>query len=91
MKILVTVKRIPDPVEPPKLAGGQLDTSSTKWVGNEFDEYAIETALRLAEVGGGTERLAEVVVLSVCPAAKKTSTWRRWCRPARCRTTLATT
>lgn len=71
MKILVTVKRIPDPVEPPKLAGGQLDTSSVKWVGNEFDEYAIETALRLAEVGGGTERLAEVIVVSVCPAAKK--------------------
>ncbi len=71
MKILVTVKRIPDPVEPPKFAGGQIDTSSAKWVQNEFDEYAIETALRLAEVGGGTERLAEVVVVSVCPATKR--------------------
>jgi electron transfer flavoprotein beta subunit len=71
MKILVTVKRIPDPVEPPKFAGGQLDTSSAKWVQNEFDEYGIETALRLAEVGGGTERLAEVIVVSVCPPGKR--------------------
>jgi electron transfer flavoprotein beta subunit len=71
MKILVTVKRIPDPVEPPKFAGGQLDTATSKWVQNEFDEYGIETALRLAEVGGGTERLAEVVVLSICPPGKR--------------------
>lgn len=71
MKILVTVKRIPDPVEPPRFAGGQLDTGAVKWVQNEFDEYGIETALRLAEVGGGTERLAEVIVLSVCPPGKR--------------------
>lgn len=71
MKILVTVKRIPDPVEPPKFAGGSIDTSGVKWVQNEFDEYAIETALRLAEVGGGTERLAEVIAVSVCPADKR--------------------
>jgi electron transfer flavoprotein beta subunit len=71
LKILVTVKRIPDPVEPPKFSGNKLDTASVKWVGNEFDEYAVETALRLAEVGGGTERLAEVVVVSVCPEGKR--------------------
>ncbi|MBK6916022.1 MAG: electron transfer flavoprotein subunit beta/FixA family protein [Deltaproteobacteria bacterium] len=71
MKILVTVKRIPDPVEPPKFAGGQIDTTAAKFVQNEFDEYGIETALRLAEVGGGTERLAEVVVVSVCPPGKR--------------------
>ncbi len=71
MKILVTVKRIPDPVEPPKFASGQLDTAASKWVQNEFDEYGIETALRLAEVGGSTERLAEIVVLSICPPGKR--------------------
>jgi electron transfer flavoprotein alpha/beta subunit len=38
-----------------------------KWVPNAFDEYAVETALRLAEVVGGTQRLAEVIVLSICP------------------------
>jgi electron transfer flavoprotein beta subunit len=71
LKILVTVKRIPDPDESLKFAGGQLDTSSSKWVPNAFDEYAIETALRLAEHVGGKDRLAEVVVLSVCPQGQR--------------------
>ena len=67
MKILVTVKRIPDPDEKPKFANGALDVSSTKWVPNAFDEYAVETALRLAEVPKSKEKLAEVVILSICP------------------------
>ncbi len=67
MKILVTVKRIPDPDESLKFAGGALDVSSSKWVPNAFDEYAVETALRLAENVGGGDRLAEIIVLSVCP------------------------
>ncbi len=72
MKILVTVKRIPDPDENLKFAGNAIDTSSSKWVPNAFDEYAVETALRLAEnVGNKKERLAEVIVLSVCPKDKR--------------------
>lgn len=71
MKILVTVKRIPDPDESLKFAGGGLDYSSAKWVPNAFDEYAVETALRLAEVVGGTQRLAEVIVLSICPESQR--------------------
>lgn len=71
MKILVTVKRIPDPDESLKFAGNAIDTSSSKWVANAFDEYAVETALRLAEQIGSKERLAEVIVLSVCPKDKK--------------------
>lgn len=71
MRILVTVKRIPDPDENLKFAGGAIDTSAAKWVANAFDEYAVETALRLAEKVGGKDRLAEVVVLSVCPAAQR--------------------
>ena len=71
MKILVTVKRIPDPDESLKFAGGGLDYSASKWVPNAFDEYAIETALRLAEVVGGTQRLAEVIVLSICPEGQR--------------------
>jgi electron transfer flavoprotein beta subunit len=67
LKILVTVKRIPDPDESLKFAAGGLDYSASKWVPNAFDEYAVETALRLAEVVGGTQRLAEVIVLSICP------------------------
>ena len=59
MKILVSAKRIPDPDENLKFAGGALDYSNVKWVPNTFDEYAVETALRLAEHIGGSERLAE--------------------------------
>jgi electron transfer flavoprotein beta subunit len=71
VKILVTAKRIPDPDESLKLAGNAVDTSSSKWVSNAFDEYAVETALRLAEHIGGKDRLAEVIVLSVCPKDKR--------------------
>jgi electron transfer flavoprotein beta subunit len=66
LKILVTVKRIPDPDEHLKFAGSELDLSSVKWVPNTFDEYAVETALRLSENKGGGGKLAEVVVLSIC-------------------------
>lgn len=72
MKILVTVKRIPDPDENLKFANGAVDLGSVgKWVPNAFDEYAVETALRLAEKVGTKERLAEVIVLSVCPKDKR--------------------
>ncbi|MCA9694284.1 MAG: electron transfer flavoprotein subunit beta/FixA family protein [Nannocystaceae bacterium] len=71
MKILVTVKRIPDPDESLKFAGSGLDTSSSKWVPNAFDEYAVETALRLSEVAGKRDKLAEIIVMSVCPAGQR--------------------
>lgn len=72
MKILVTVKRIPDPEENLKFAGNAIDTSSAKWVPNAFDEYAVETALRLAEdVANKKNRLAEIIVLSVCPKGSR--------------------
>lgn len=71
MKILVTVKRIPDPDESLKFAGDAIDTSTSKWVANAFDEYAVETALRMAEHIGAKDRLAEVIVLSVCPKDKR--------------------
>jgi len=34
---------------------------------NPFDEYAVETALRLTEKGKGGERVGEVVVVSIGP------------------------
>lgn len=71
MKILVTIKRIPDPDATVRIANGAIDLSGAKWVPNTFDEYAVETALRLAEHVGGSARLAEVVVLSVCPADQR--------------------
>ncbi len=67
MKILVTVKRVPDPEQRPKFKGAALDVSGASWVVNPFDEYAVETALRLVENGATGERAGEVVVLSIGP------------------------
>ena len=49
MKILVTLKRVPDPEQKVKFKGSELDLSQASWVLNTFDEYAVETALRLNE------------------------------------------
>lgn len=65
MKILVTVKRVPDPEQKPKFKGTELDVSGANWVVNTFDEYAVETALRLVENADTQERDGEVVVLSI--------------------------
>ena len=71
-KILVTVKRIPDPDENLKFTDGGLDISSVKWVPNAFDEYAVETALRLAEdLANKKKKLAEIIVLSICPQKQR--------------------
>lgn len=67
MKILVTVKRVPDPEQKPKFKGDALDLQGASWVVNTFDEYAVETALRLTENGATGERTGEVVVLSIGP------------------------
>lgn len=67
MKILVTCKRVPNPEQKLKLAGGKIDLSAASWQVNTFDEYAAETALRLTEKGKGGERSGEIVVVSVGP------------------------
>lgn len=67
MKILVTAKRVPNPEQKLKLGGGQIDLSGASWQVNTFDEYAVETALRLTEKGKGGERSGEVVVVSIGP------------------------
>jgi electron transfer flavoprotein beta subunit len=67
VKILVTVKRVPDPEMRPKIKGGGLDLAGVSWVMNTFDEYAVETALRLNEKADSAEKLGEIVVLSVGP------------------------
>ena len=65
MKILVTIKRVPDPEQRPKIKGNELDLSGASWVVNTFDEYAVETALRLLENGETRERFGEIVVLTL--------------------------
>ncbi len=54
MKILVTAKRVPDPEQKVKLKGAVLDVSAVNWQLNQFDEYAVETALRLTENASST-------------------------------------
>ena len=52
MKILVPIKRVPDPYGKVRLtSGGQIDESDLKWVINPFDEIALEEAVRLRERG----------------------------------------
>jgi electron transfer flavoprotein beta subunit len=63
VKILVTVKRVPDPNAAIKVKpdGSGIVTDNLKYVVNPFDEIAIEEALRIKEKGGG----AEVVLVTV--------------------------
>lgn len=66
MKILVTVKRVPDTAADKRLdpADKTLDRESVETIMNPVDEYAVEEALRLKEAAGG-----EVVVLCMGPSA----------------------
>ena len=67
MKILVTVKRVPDPEQKVKFKGTSVDVSAANWVINAFDEYAIEAALRLNENAATGEKLGETIALSIGP------------------------
>ena len=66
MKILVTVKRVPDTAAEKRLdpADKTLDRESVETILNPVDEYAVEEALRLKEQHGG-----EVVVLCMGPTS----------------------
>ncbi len=75
MKILVPLKRVADPdnANKVKVTAGKLDTTGMQWKPNPFDEYAVETALRLTENGASTKvRLGEVIVLTVGPKEAET-------------------
>ncbi len=68
MKILVTVKRVPDPEQKIKLKGAEVDFSAANWQLNQFDEYAVEAALRMTEnASAGNVRDGEVTVVSIGP------------------------
>ena len=75
MKILVPCKRVPNPELKLKIAGGAVELAGTTWQVNPFDEYAVESALRLTEKNKGGERSGEVVVVSIGP--KDTATQLR--------------
>ncbi len=57
MKILVPVKRVPDPATTIRVLpdGSGIATDNVKWVINPFDEIAIEEALRIKEKQGSGE------------------------------------
>lgn len=78
MKILVPVKRVPDPTQKAKIKDGHIDLTGASWIVNTFDEYAVETALRLLENGESNTRTAgsEIVVVTIGPddAAKELRT-----------------
>jgi electron transfer flavoprotein beta subunit len=63
VKILATVKRVPDPETVIKLNadGSGIATDNIKWVVNPFDEYGIEESLRLKEKNAGSE----VILVSI--------------------------
>jgi len=65
MKLLVAVKRVPDPEAKIRVKpdGNSIVTEQLKFVINPFDEIAVEEALRIKEKLGG-----EVVVLSIGPS-----------------------
>jgi electron transfer flavoprotein beta subunit len=64
VKILVAVKRVPDPGLNVKVKpGGGVALEGVNFVVNPFDEIAVEEALRIKEKVGG----AEVVVFSIGP------------------------
>ena len=67
MKILVPIKRVPDPELKTKLQDDTIDLSSVSWVVNPFDEYAVEAALRLTENADDNSRHGEVVVVTLGP------------------------
>ena len=50
MKILVPLKRVADPdnANKVKATGAKVETTGLEWKPNPFDEYAVETALRLS-------------------------------------------
>lgn len=60
MKIVVLLKKTPDTETQIKIDGGtKIDHSSTKFIINPYDEFAIEEALKIKEKTGG-----EVVIAS---------------------------
>jgi len=66
MKILVCIKQVPDLESrfKPNAAGLWFDDADLAWRMNEYDEYAVEEAVRLREQIG---EAAELTVLSIGP------------------------
>ncbi len=72
MKILVTVKRVADPDNANKVKispdGSKVIGDHLGWKVNPYDEWAVETALRLNENAKTGEKLGETIILSLGPS-----------------------
>jgi electron transfer flavoprotein beta subunit len=78
VKILVALKRVADPDNANKVKipadGSTVDTAGLEFKPNPFDEYALETALRLTEDGQKPKvRDGEVVVVTFGPSDTETT------------------
>ena len=76
MKILVPLKRVADPdnANKVKITPQKVETTGLEWKPNPFDEYAVETALRLTENGANTKaRQGEVIVVTFGPKDAETT------------------
>lgn len=78
MKILVPLKRVADPDNANKIkippSGEKIETAGLEFKPNPFDEYAVETALRLTENGATPKtRAGEVVVVTFGPKDTETT------------------
>jgi electron transfer flavoprotein beta subunit len=65
VKIVVCIKRVPDTEARIRISGNDIDPAGVKFVISPYDEFALETALRLKEAQGG----GEVIVMSVGEAS----------------------
>src|SRR2546427_11615301 len=65
MKILVTVKQVPDTATQVKIAadGKSIDTTGITWIVSPYDEFAVEEALGIKENRGQ----GEVIAVSLGP------------------------
>lgn len=70
MNIIVFVKQVPDntKLRPEQLSGGGIPREGVDMMLNPYDEYALETALRLKESAGGDSK---VTVISLGSGAAK--------------------
>jgi electron transfer flavoprotein beta subunit len=78
VKVLVPLKRVADPDNANKVKipadGSKIDVSGLEWKPNPFDEYGLETALRLTEDGKNPkQRVGEVVVVTFGPKDTETT------------------
>jgi electron transfer flavoprotein beta subunit len=75
MKIVVTVKRVPDPYAKisPNAEGTNIAREGLQWAVNPFDEIALEEAIRLKEAGKATEIVAVSIGDEACQEQLRTA------------------